>query len=383
MIPLCTPNISGNEGPYLQDCVTSTFVSSVGPFVTRFEEDIRAATGAAFAVATSAGTTALHAALHALGVGPGDHVIVPTYTFIASANAVSQCHATPVFLDVGADDWCLDADLLERVLTQDTVAGAEGRHLRSTGRPVKAVLPVFGMGLAPDMARICTIAAQFGLPVIADAAAALGTRVAGQPLAGSGALLTCLSFNGNKLVTAGGGGAIVTMDESLGRKIKHLTSTARQGTAYDHDIAGFNYRMTNLQAAVGVAQLERLQEFLAIKSRIAARYAAAFADLAPRILPFAMPDGRHGNHWLSGLYAPEASAARIDAFRQTLAAAGIESRPFWKPMHEQAPYAGCPRYLTGVSDRIWNVIQPLPCSTHLTGDEQDHVIATVRSFWRS
>lgn len=380
MIPLCTPNISGNEGPYLQDCVASTFVSSVGPFVTRFEDEIRAATGAAFAVATSAGTTALHAALHALGVGPGDHVIVPTYTFIASANAVSHCHATPVLLDVGADDWCLDADLLERVLTRDCATGANGLCLKSTGKPVKAVVPVFGMGLAPDMARICAIAARFDLPVVADAAAALGTQVGGQPLARSGALLTCLSFNGNKLVTAGGGGAIVTMDETLGRKIKHLTSTARQGSAYDHDLAGFNYRMTNLQAAVGVAQLERLQDFLAIKARIATRYATAFAGLAA-IRPFAMPAGRHGNHWLSGLYAPEATTAQITAFRSALASAGIESRPFWKPMHDQTPYAGCPRFLTGLSDRIWNNIQPLPCSTHLTDAEQDHVIATVRTFW--
>lgn len=384
MIPLCIPNISGREGVYLQECVTSTFVSSVGPFVDKFEATVREATGAAFAVATASGTTALHAALHAIGVGPGDHVIVPTYTFIASANAVSQCHATPILIDVGTDDWCMDPVSLERLLTNETLRDASGTvRLKCTGGAIKAVLPVFGMGLSPAMADICAISARFGLPVIADAAAAMGTLVDCKKLANSGALLTCLSFNGNKLVTAGGGGAIVTMDEALGRRIKHLTSTARQGTAYDHDIAGFNYRMTNLQAAVGVAQTERLDEFLSIKARIAQRYATALADLVPAVVPFAMPANRHGNHWLSGVFAPAASDADMADFRAALSVAGVESRAFWKPMHLQAPYAHCPRHLTGVSDSIWNRIQPLPCSTHLTEAEQDVVIVTVRRFWET
>lgn len=382
MIPLCVPNISGNEGPYLQDCVATTFVSSVGPYVDRFESMMREATGAAFAVATASGTTALHAALHAVGVGPGDHVIVPTYTFIASANAVSQCHATPILVDVGADDWCLDPALLQALLATEAERDIAGTlRLKRTGGAIRAILPVFGMGLAPDMARICAIAKDAGLPVIADAAAALGTMVDGRPLAQSGALLTCISFNGNKLTTAGGGGAIVTMDEALGRRLKHLTSTARVTAAYDHDVAGFNYRMTNLQAAVGVAQSERLAEFLHKKRAIADRYATAFADIAPAVLPFAHPKGRDGNHWLSGIFCPTATEADMAAFRAALAAAGVESRAFWKPMHHQAPYAAAPRHLNGVADAIWNRIQPLPCSTHLTGEDQQTVIAAVRGFW--
>jgi dTDP-4-amino-4,6-dideoxygalactose transaminase len=189
-----------------------------------------------------------------------------------------------------------------------------------------------------------------------------------------------LSFNGNKLITAGGGGAIISAVEAGGREIKHLTTTARVGAAYDHDVVGFNYRMTNLQAAVGIAQFERLPEFLRAKARIAASYARSFKNL-PGILPFPSVEDTSGSHWLSGIYLPDASNDEMAHLRSTLAENGIEARSFWKPIHMQEPYWNCPRLLNGVSEAIWDRVQPLPCSTHLADDEQAHVIEVVRSVF--
>lgn len=381
MIPLCIPNISGNEGFYLQRCVQTTFVSSVGEFVDRFESELADATGATFAVATSAGTTALHAALHHCGVGPGDHVIIPSLTFIATANAVAHCHAIPVIIDVDRDCWCLDPDLVEVYLEEKCERAPDGElKVKETGGVLKALMPVFAMGLPAEMHRLRAIADRYGLKLIADAAAAVGATFEGAPLAESGADLTVVSFNGNKLITAGGGGAILGMDFETGRALKHLTSTARVGQAYDHDVVGFNYRMTNLQAAVGVAQLERLQPFLKAKADIARRYENAFKDV-PRLRPFPVRRGSVGSHWLSGVFIADASDEEMSAFRAHLLDHGIENRPFWKPMHQQTPYLSAPQYLSGVSDSVWKRVQPLPCSSHLSETDQQTVIDAVLTFF--
>ena len=383
MIPLCIPNISGNEGPYLAECVSSTFVSSVGPFVTRFEEETRDLTGAAWAVATSAGSSSLLAALHSLGVGPGDHVSIPSLTFIATANAVAHCHATPIIMDIDADRWGLDTTLLAEMLSTDAEYDAEGvLRLRATGGAIKAIMPVFAMGLPADMDALTRIAKYYNLPVVADAAAAIGAKYKGRPLAQMGADLTAISFNGNKLVTAGGGGAIVSTRETLGPPLKHLTSTARVGALYDHDVVGFNYRMTNLQAAVGVAQLEQLDAFLAAKARIAGTYADAFSDVAG-LEAFPATDDSQGSHWLSGIYVHDATLADMSELREQLTKSGIEGRTFWKPIHLQAPYLDCPTALHGLSDHVWERVQPLPCSTQLTEAEQAKVIKVVRSIFGS
>ncbi len=379
MIPLCVPNISGNEGKYLAECASSTFVSSVGPFVDQFEDLTKEATGAAWAVATSAGTTALHAALHSFGVGPGDHVIIPSLTFIATANAVAHCHAVPIIVDVDEQRWGMDAELLADLLANDCARDTKGvlRH-SETGGAIKAVLPVFAMGLPADMDAIVAISQSYDLPVVADAAAAIGATYKGRALAQMGADMTVLSFNGNKLVTSGGGGVIISPKDDGKEQMKHLTSTARVGSAYDHDIVGFNYRMTNVQAAVGVAQLERLDEFLLNKAAIAATYAEGFKDLNG-VLPFPAADDSKGSHWLSGIYLPDAPTSLMNHLREELVKNGIEGRTFWKPIHMQDPYRACPNAMNGRSEATWRHVQPLPCSTHITDREQEFVIEVVRS----
>ncbi|MBF0425879.1 MAG: aminotransferase class I/II-fold pyridoxal phosphate-dependent enzyme [Magnetococcales bacterium] len=378
MIPLAVPDLTGNEALYLQECIASTFVSSVGPFVDRFEAMVSAAAGSTRAVATSAGTTGLHAALTAVGVGRDDLVILPAFTFIGSANAIAHCGALPWLLDVESEGWTLDPEQLEIELCQRTERRGEREVIhRPSGRRVAAVMPVHVLGNPAEMDAIVAIARRHGLPVVADAAAALGARAHGRAIAALEAELTVFSFNGNKTVTCGGGGAVVGNDPALLDLVRHLTTTARHGEEYDHDRVGFNYRMTNLQAAVGCAQLERLDALVAAKQRIRARYDAACHDW-PGVTPFPVPAWAKSACWFSGVVLPEglepaATRALYGAFR----AAGVAARPFWKPIHLQLPYRDAPRTALPVSEAIAPRILTLPCSAGLTVAEQDHVIATA------
>ncbi|MXQ12900.1 DegT/DnrJ/EryC1/StrS family aminotransferase [Microvirga makkahensis] len=380
MIPLAVPNLAGNEAKYLEECVESTFVSTVGPFVKRFEDMVAAASGAPFAVATSAGTTALHAGLLTVGVKPGDLVICPAMTFIASANAIAHCGAIPWLMDVSRDTWTLDPQLMREEIVRNASL-VEGSLIHTqTGRRVSAIVPVFTLGISADMDSIVAVAREFGLKIVVDAAAGLGTTYKGRRPGELGADLTMFSFNGNKTVTAGGGGAIAGTDEELMRAFRHLTTTARVGADYDHDIVGYNYRMTNLQAAVGCAQMEQLDGFVAAKRRIAATYNHAFRDLT-MLSPF--PDPAYGQSaaWFSGFYFDsEDGAAKSADVRQILRASGIDARPFWKPMHMQAPYAEAPRSALPVSEYLWDRIVTLPCSTHLSNEDQESVIEAVLTW---
>jgi len=376
MIPLAIPNLSGNEARYLQDCVESTFVSSVGPYVDRFEDMVAAAAGAPLkAVATSAGTTGLHAALTAVGIGRDDLVCLPSFTFVASAAAIAQCGATPWLFDVAPGRWTLDAPLLAERLDADCARDGDRLVHRASGRRVAAVVPVHVLGLPADMDPIVACARRHCLPVVADAAAALGSRYRGRRIGEMGADLSVVSFNGNKTVTAGGGGAVIGGDAELLGLVRHLTTTARAGADYLHDRVGFNYRMTNLQAAVGCAQLERLDEFVAAKRRIRARYDAAFAGI-PGIGAFPGAGDSESECWFSGIVVDD--SARVPGLRDRLRAAGIDARPFWRPMHRQPPYAEAPRTDMTVSDGLWERIVTLPCATGISEPELEAVIAAVR-----
>lgn len=383
MIPLCVPNISGNEGKYLAECISSTFVSTIGPFVSRFEDMVAEAAGASGAVATSAGTTALHAALVAVGVRRDDLVICPAMTFIASANAISHAGATPWLFDVDWQSWTLDPVLLERELETLTERRGDDLIHKATGRRVSAILPVFTLGTPADMDAILATARRFGLKVVVDGAAALGSLYKGRTSGALGADLTMYSFNGNKTTTAGGGGAVAGDDLDLLERFRHLTTTGRVGADYDHDVVAFNYRMTNLQAAVGCAQMERLGEFVAAKRRIAARYEEAFRGLNG-IGAFPDPAWATSAAWFSGFaFHDEDAEASSRALRAHLRGNGIDARPFWKPMHGQQPYARAPRTAMDVTDALWPGVVTLPCSSHLTDAEQAKVIDTVLAWFQS
>lgn len=376
MIPLAIPQMTGREAVYLQDCVDTNFVSSVGPYVDRFEALVAEASGAAKAVATSAGTTGLHAALTAVGVEAGDLVILPSFTFIASANAISNCGAFPWLFDISEANWTLDPVQVKTVLKQKTERVDGVLRHKESGQRVAAMLPVFTLGMAADMDPLIALAREYAIPVVTDSAAALGSRYKGRPSGDLGADLAVYSFNGNKTVTAGGGGAIAGSDTALLDLVRHLTTTARIGPDYTHDRVGFNYRMTNIQAAVGCAQMESLDEFVAKKRRIAQRYDDGLAGQL-EMQAFPDPDWSESAKWFTGVLLSAAAAEKLPSIRTALREDGIDARPFWKPVHLQPPYQDCPVEDMARTDDIWSRILTLPCSTSLTDVEQDTVIEAV------
>ena len=377
MIPLAMPDLSGNERKYLNECIDSTYVSSVGLFVNRLESLIAEISGIQYGVAVSSGTTGLHTALTAYGVGRDDIVIIPSFTFIATANAISNCGATPWLMDVKADSWCIDADQLEDELKRKIeVKGGVVIH-KASGRRVAAIMPVYTLGNIPDMDRICIIAEKYSLPIIADAAAAIGAEYKDRKC-GELADCTVFSFNGNKTVTSGGGGAVVGNDEQMMKRIKHLSTTARVSSEYDFDMVGFNYRMTNIQAAVGCAQLERVEKLVEKKRWIRSRY-RELLDGIQGISFFPVPENVNYSCWFSGVVIEEADHEKFKDICSKLKDQGIEARSFWKPIHMQKPYEKAIKADSlKTTDALWSRILALPCSTNITNSEIETVSESLK-----
>ena len=378
MIPLAIPNISGNEAKYLLECVATNFVSSVGPFVSKFEEDLCLKAGANFGVATSSGTAGLHLALTSVGVTQDDLVIMPSFTFIASANAVSHCGAKPWFFDVTEDSWTIDIDQVRECLEKETYLKDSVTTHRETGKRVAAIMPVYTLGHTADMHQLKTLAEEFNLPIVADAAAALGSKYQNKNI-GHLADLTVFSFNGNKTITCGGGGMVIGNDEHLLSYARHLSTTARLGDDYNHDHVGFNYRLTNLQAAVGCAQLERLDEFVFRKREIDLEYRCKLAD-HEGIGFFPSAGWSESSCWFSGITIQDKKLPNVPKLCELLKVQGIAARTFWKPIHLQPPYKSAPKTNLSVSEKIFPTILTLPCSTQLSKEEQSAVILAVKDL---
>ncbi|MFC3079678.1 aminotransferase class I/II-fold pyridoxal phosphate-dependent enzyme [Phenylobacterium terrae] len=364
-IPLCVPNVGEAERAYLNRCIDDNFVSSVGPFVGEFESRLAEVTGGSGAVTTGSGTQALRLSLHLVGVGPGDLVVMPAFTFIATANAAWQAGAGLALLDVEPEGWTLDPAELAAFLEEDCRPGPAGPEHKASGRRVGAVIPVYTFGVAPRMREIQAICQAHGVPLVADAAAALGTSTEQGALAEL-ADLTCLSFNGNKIITTGCGGALLGRRADLLQRGRHLASTARLGAEYDHDEPAFNYRMSNMQAGIGLAQLDRLPEFVARKRQVRAAYDAA-AAASGRASGFPEPSWSRSNAWFSGVVLSGADGPQAaQAVLRRLQAAGVEARPFWKPLHLQRPYLEAQRRSLANTDDLWGRLVTLPSSTGLT-----------------
>lgn len=376
MIPLSVPNVTGNEKKYLNECIDSTFVSSVGQFVTRLEEMVAEISGTVYAVATSAGTTALHTALMSVGVAVGDMVIIPSYTFIATPNAVAHCGAIPWCVDIDRDSWTMSPEVLETELREKTVAREGQLYHQTSGKRVAAIMPVYTLGNPADMDEIRRIAKKYNLPIVADAAAAIGCCYK-QRKAGSLADVTVYSFNGNKTVTCGGGGAIVGDNEAIMTRARHLSTTARVGSEYDFDMVGYNYRMTNLQAAVGCAQLERVEEFVEKKRTVRQYYENNLQGL-DGISFFPKPMWAESTCWFSGIVIDKKSGMDIRTICARLRDMGIESRSFWKPVHLQQPYQNVEKSSMEVTEGIWDRILTLPCSTGITEEELAITVDAVK-----
>ncbi len=354
------PVFEGNESDYLVECIRTGWVSSVGPFVDRFEADLAALTGVRRAVAVVNGTAALHACLRLAGVEPGDEVLVPALTFIGTVNAVAYCGAVPHFVDSAEQTLGLDPDKLAEYLAGMVAAGRDGPRNRTTGRVLRAVVPMHTYGHPVDLDGLQAVCDRFGLVMVEDAAESIGSYYKGVHTGNTGRL-SALSFNGNKTVTTGGGGAILTNDEALGHLAKHLTTTAKlpHRWAFEHDMVGYNYRMPNINAALGCAQLEQLSGFVAAKRALAARYAEAFREV-PGVRVFLEPPFGQSNYWLNALLLDPDLAHRRDGLLEATNAAGLATRPAWTLMHRLPMYASAPRMDLSVAEGLGRRLINLP-----------------------
>ena len=354
-VSLHEPRFAGNEWVYVKDCLDTGWVSSVGAYVTRFEQDFAKRVNARHAIVVVNGTAALQVALYACGVRPGDLVICPTLTFIATANSISHCGATPLLIDSEIESLGMSVEALKRLLKQ-TKPSPEGPLYQ--GKRIAACVPVHIFGHAVRMEPLLALCAEYGVPVVEDSTEGLGATLNGKSL-GTFGKCGVFSFNGNKIITTGGGGMIVTDDDDLGKLIKHLTTTARvpDGWNFVHDEVAWNYRLPNINAAIGCAQLEVLDTMLAEKRALSARYAERFAGFEGAKF-VSEREGTVSNYWLNAFVLPD--RATRDQVLQETNAEKIETRPCWTLMHLLKPYEAAPRFenLGGaleIANRLVNV----------------------------
>ncbi|WP_421730478.1 LegC family aminotransferase [Brevundimonas sp.] len=360
-VPLHTPVFSGNERAYVLDCLDSTFVSSVGAYVTLFENEVARRSGCQFGIATVNGTAALHALLHALDIGPGDLVLCPALTFVATVNAILYTGAEPLFLDADEETLGLSVPAVAAFLGQCRITDGQAWH---GNRRVRVCLPVHIFGHVIDVEALNAFCQAVGVIVLEDAAESLGSMRNGRA-AGSFGRAAAISFNGNKIVTTGGGGCIVTNDEALAVRLRHLTTTARvsQDWSFLHDEMGFNYRLPNLNAALGLAQMEPLDGVLAAKRALADHYDALFRDI-PGVSFVHEPAGVTSNYWLQAIRVQD--RGQRDATLEALKTAGIQARPVWGLMPDLPYLAHCHVWgdLT-VARRIEDTLINIPSSAWL------------------
>jgi perosamine synthetase len=369
-VSLHEPRLGARERELVLDCIDTNWVSSAGKYVNRFEQMVAAATGAAHAIAIVNGTAALHAALLLEGVKPNDEVIVPAITFVATANAVSHAGAIPHFVDstwntFGLDPVALDAHLAEISIRQ----GGELVN-RQTGRRLHAVVPVHIFGHPVDMAPLLAVAAKYGVVVVEDATESLGSIWKGQAC-GTFGHSAVLSFNGNKIITTGGGGMILTNDDEYARHARHFTTTAKKSHSwsFDHDEVGYNYRLPNINAALGCAQMERLPAMIAAKRELAERYLKIFDGFAGARI-YREPKGSQSNYWLNTLVLDREFCGERDVLLSALHADKIYARPLWTPMHLLPMYFDCPRAPLPIAEDMYKRCINLPSSPFLAASEQ-------------
>jgi dTDP-4-amino-4,6-dideoxygalactose transaminase len=372
-IYLSPPDVGSVEEAMVVDAVRSGWVAPMGPHLDAFEAEMCERVGTTYAVALSSATAALHLALLEMGARPGVVVVVPSLTFVATANAVAYTGATPVFVDCVPDSGNLDPRLLDDCL----------RTLGREGRQVVAVISVDLLGKAADYNSLLEVCDAHGVELLEDAAEALGASYRGRP-AGSFGRVGVLSFNGNKILTTSGGGMLLTDDGPLAARARHLSAQARQPVAhYEHLELGYNYRLSNILAALGRAQLARLDEMLARRREIRDSYRSLFRPV-PGVELLGGADDAEDNCWLTVVVVDEAITGwSSQDLAKELAAGDVESRPVWKPMHRQPLYAGARSFLTGASDRLFEQGLTLPSGSKLSAADEQRVHGIIENFLAS
>lgn len=378
-IPLSEPEISGNEWKYVKECLDKGWVSSVGQYVTRLEEALAQYVGTAYAVAVVNGTAALHLSMIACGLQPNEEVIVPTLTFIAPANVVRYCGAYPVFMDCDQNTLCMDVEKVTDFLINECVRNEDGlTYSKKTRRRIRAIIPVHVFGHPTDMGPLMDIATKYNIAIIEDATESLGSEYKGLKT-GTFGIIGCFSFNGNKIITTGGGGMIVTNEAHLAEHMRHLSTQAKKDPlAYDHDEIGYNYRLSNIQAAMGVAQMERLEEFVAIKRKHALQYRELLSGLNKVELLWEK-EWVKGNFWLYTIRVPREDREPLLKF---LISRNIQARPVWKLIQSLPMYRHCQSYLVEKAPEAQERCLNLPSSVGLKESEIEYVVEAIKAYFR-
>jgi len=378
-IPLCIPQVEGNEWTYVKECLDTGWVSSVGSYVDRFEQLIAAFVGSRFAIATVNGTAAIHIALIVSGVEADDEVLVSNVTFAAPVNAIRYLGAWPVLVDAEPRYWQMDVEKVAEFLRTRCVRENGELRNRATGRRVRAILPVHILGHPCDLDPLMALASEFGLQVVEDATESLGARYKGRRVGTFGST-GCFSFNGNKIITTGGGGMVVTDDEAIAKKVRYLTTQAKDDPVeYFHREVGYNYRMTNVLAAIGCAQMEQLERYIEKKRSIARRYDEAFQDV-PGITTHVAASWAESIHWLYTILIDRDSfgAGSRDVLAE-MEKEKIQTRPLWTPMNQLPPFAACETVSIVESPRLHRDALSLPSSVGLTDGEATRVIESLKA----
>lgn len=382
-IPLTVPQLRGNESRYIQECLASGWVSTVGPQVERFESVVARTALVKHAVATSSGTAALHVALLIAGIEPGDEVLVSTLSFIAPANAIRYVGAHPVFVDSEPHYWQMDECLLADFLSHRCDWRDGVLVNRDTGRRVKGLLPVHIMGHPVNLDPLYELARHYGLVVVEDAAEAVGADYKARPVGRTDSIAT-YSFNGNKIVTTGGGGMILTDHTEWADRARYLTTQAKDDPhEYIHGEIGYNYRLTSLQAAMGIAQMEQLESFVAAKRSIAYRYQEALADI-PGVITMPEAPWARSTFWLYTILIDQTKFGMDSReLANRLQSAGIQTRPLWQPLHLSKPHQGSPALGGSVAENLYRQSISLPCSVGLDLGQVDEIANLIRRLQRN
>lgn len=386
MIPLCTPCIRNNEFERIKNCIDTEWVSYGGHYVREFEQKLCDYTGSQYCTVTVSGTSAIHTALTLVDVKPNEEVILPSLSFVAPANAIRYCGAWPTFVDVCPNTWQWDMDKLEDFLSRKTYFDSKGDLFNSiTKRRIAALLPVHLLGALADIPEILKLAKAYGLPVIEDAAESLGAKWNGRGIGSSliddeATRITCTSFNGNKIITTGGGGAILTNSQSISDKAAHLTTTAKiDDIEFDHDQIGFNYRLTNMAAALGIGQLECISDFIERKKEIAKIYRENLSCSEQIVDQMPSLDQVDQSYWLYTILLKENSRELLHYLQKER----IQSRPLWKTLPDLQYLDHCYVHSSETARDLHNRSLSIPCSTHLTKEDQMLVVESIQKYFES
>jgi len=379
-IPLCVPEIRGQEWKYIKECLDTGWVSSVGSFVNRFEQELAAYVGAKYGVAATSGTAALHIALLVAGVKSDEEVLVPTLTFIAPANAIRYVGAWPVFIDSEPDYWQIDPQKVVDFLENNCQWRRGVLYNRDTGRRIAAILPVHILGHPCNMAPILEVAKKYNLIVIEDATESLGAKYKGR-MVGQLGNIGCFSFNGNKIITTGGGGMIVTDNEAWARKARYLTTQAKDDPVeYVHNEIGYNYRLTNIQAAMGCAQLEQLSKFISTKRRLATAYSTALGRVSG-ITPMEEAPWAFSIYWMYTVLVDELLyGINSRTLQKQLREANIQTRPLWQPLHLSMAHKDSQSHFCETAERLHQKAISLPCSVGLSPEALEYIVTVLESL---